>query len=636
MRLIKDKEKTGNSQVLGMQKKPFSRLATAATAALISLSPAAARIARAEDAPQPPAPAASAPASAEEPAEPSSAPAGTDARPGSSVESGNLVITRPEISRMDLALSPTPDEVDLAGRRRPISLSNSWDMGGNVYANEAGSSIWGSIRYTYRGSGRRPFYARVDGGNIWFGEQAAPFARLYARPAIEFWNFKLAYYGSVGFMGNMPSYLYTSHSVGFGYSQPIGDNFRLRVGAVIGGALSYPAWDDIYLNLATGISAEISDFLVYLMPNFYFAAPDPIKTAYMGYYRPQFQNMEFGIQYRFLEDQYTARVFGDWGTINQRVGARVTRTINFSDTVAGDIYVAGGATHWDNSVGGRWDPLVMLGINIIVGGRNINSTNTVRYEHMQSGGVRFAQTDLPTVENPGPYGFGRSGNPDIDAQINQAKQRILSNGSFSGFTSSYRGASQGEVIMAARFLGAFLQQVAYANDAWSALSSTRFFDPSVTRIAGTNTDQMYSYIQRYVQFYNSNSPQADLPEDLRSGIAICAGIHHVMAEFLRSNGVPTIVASVNTPNGPHVIAIAQPADSTVLLDYGNTYTTPANTFDQAMRFYGQNRQAPTFQSQLFGPDGYIGTYETSEGRLLHRSIGIVNMEVLAHDFLGVR
>jgi hypothetical protein len=536
----------------------------------------------------------------------------------------------------DPALCPYPDNVDMGGRRRPISLDNAWDIGGNVYANEAGSSVWAAIRYTYRGSSARPFDAILNGGNMWFGEQAAPFARLLLRPGISVWRLRLNYYGSVAAVGNMPSVLYTSHSVGLGYSQPIGDNFRLRLGGIIGGALSYPAWDDIYFNMAFGASAEFHNFLVYVMPNFYFAANDPIKTAFVGNYRPQFQDVEFGVQYRFYEDQYTARLFGDWGVLNQRVGARITRTINFSDNVSGDIWIGGGATHWDDALGGRWDPMAFMGLNLVFGGRYINSTNTFRYEHMQSGGVRFAETSFPTQADPGPYGFGRSGNAEVDAQVNAAKTRIMESRSFAEFSSTYGSASTNEKIMAARFLGAFLQQVAYANNAWEALNNTRFFDPEVQRISGATTDTMYSYIQRYVGWYNSHSPNDPLPDELRNGIAICAGIHQLMAEFLRGNGIPTIVASVNTRNGPHVVAIAQPPEGVSLLDYGNEYKTPPGTFDQAIRFYGQNRQAPTFQSQLFGPNGYMGTYETSEGRLLHESIGIINTRVLGTDFLGVR
>ena len=147
---------------------------------------------------------------------------------------------------------------------------------------------------------------------------------------------------------------------------------------------------------------------------------------------------------------------------------------------------------------------------------------------------------------------------------------------------------------------------------------------------------MFGFLQQYVGFYNSHSPGAQLPEELRNGIGLCSGIANIQGVYLRRNGIPALIASVNTPNGPHMVAIAMPEDATHLFDYGNLYTTGPDTFDEAMRFYGRNRQAPTFQSQLFDAEGYIGTYGTSEGRLLHDSIGIVNTRVLAEDFLGVR
>lgn len=624
----------------GRKNSRLKRFAlAAATAFTLALSPAAEGIAKAQEA-EPP--------RQEEPAErPAEQPPGQDEHASSSDPEDAAESIRPDFDAeaalrqatmyQDRALSPGATDVSISGRPRSITLDNPWDIGGNLYVNEAGSAVSGSIRYSVRGTSvRRPFDVRLDMGNIWFGEHAAPFARFMIRPGVDFWRMRLVYYGSVATMGYMPSYLYTSHSIGLGYSQPIGDSVRLRLGAVIGGSLSYPMWDDIYFNLATGASLEINQFLLYAMPQFYFAAGNPMETAYIGHYSPRFQNVEFGAQMRFLEDQYTARIFGDVGVINHRVGARLTRIINFSDTIEGDVWVAGGATHWADVLGGRWDPMVMVGANVVFGGEHINSTNTLRYEHLQSGGVRFASTDIPSVENPGPYGFGRSGNPEVDDEINQAKQNIMGASSLQEFYSMYSGASRNQVIMATRFMGAFLQQVAYSNSAMDALYSTDFFNPEVERISNVSTDDMFSYLRSYVGFYNSHGSTEQLPDTLRNGIAVCAGIHHLMAEFLRANGVPAVVASVSTPRGPHTIAIGMPDDATYLFDYGNLYETPPGTFDQAMRFYGQNRGAPTFQSQLFGADGYIGTYETAEGRLLHDSLGIVNMRVLAEDFLGVR
>lgn len=633
------------------QRKPskIKKLAVAAIAAtVVAFSPLKENIAHAQDATVPdpveqtePRPAEPAPR-AEEPTE-EEPQERTDVEPAADLHLQlrphiDAADAEAEIDYSDRELSPFSTEVNISGRRRSISLDNAWDLGGNVYANEAGSAVFGTVMYSLRGSGStpRPLDIRFDGGNIWFGPQAAPFARLMIRPSVNFWRFKLAYYGSVAALGNMPSVLYTSHSVGFGYSQPLGENARLRLGAVIGGALSYPKWDDIYLNLATGLSLEIHNFMIYGMPNFYFAAPDPIKTAYFGHYRPEFQNIEFGAQYRFLEDQYTARLFGEYGRINQRVGARITRTINFSDTVEGDVYVGGGATHWSEFLGGRWDPMVMVGLNIVFGGESFNSTNTFTYEHLQAGDIEFAETDFPTAENPGVYGFGRSGNPEIDAQVNLAKSRIRSAGSIQEFSTLYDGAPVNEVITTARFMGAFMQQVAYANGVQDALNNTDFLNPDVERISNATMSHMFGYLQRYTEFYSTHSSGTPLPEDLRNGVAVCAGIHHLMAEFMRANGVPTIVASINTPNGPHVVAIGMPDGETDLLDYGNLYRGPGDALDQTMRFYGRNRGAPTFQSQLFDENGYAGTYITSEGRLLHNAVGIDNRLILGLEFLGVR
>jgi hypothetical protein len=641
----------------GRKPSKIKKLAAAAVVAItVAFSPLTEGLAQ-EAQPQPPPAAAAERESEDEPASRPVAPAEREdaepverpAPPASEVsepeDAADSMRLDPDIAAalaqaaeyQDRTLSPGATDVNISGRPRGITLDNPWDIGGNLYVNEAGSAVSGSVRYSYRGTRtRRPFDARFDAGNIWFGEHAAPFARLMIRPGIDFWRFRLVYYGSIATMANMPSQLYTSHSVGFGYSQPIGESVRLRLGGVIGGALSYPKYDDIYFNLATGASLEINNFLLYAMPQFYFAAGNPMQTAYVGHYTPRFQDVEFGMQYRFLDDQYTVRAFGNYGTIHQRVGARITRIINFSDEVEGDIWVAGGATHWDQRLGGRWDPMIMIGANIVIGGEHINSTSSLRYEHLQSGGVRYAETDIPTLENPGPYGFGRSGDPEVDAQIQRAKENIMNATNFTEFSNMYAASSRSEVIMSTRFIGAFLQQVAYANNAMDSLYNTDFYNPDVERISNVSTEQMFSFLRQYVNFYNTHSSTAQLPEELRNGIAVCAGISHIQAEHLRRRGVPAIVASVNTLNGPHVVAIGMPEDATHLFDYGNLYTTGPNTFDEAMRFYGRNRGAPTFQSQLFDGNGYIGTYVTSEGRLLHDSIGIVNTRVLAEDFLGVR
>ncbi|NYZ74280.1 hypothetical protein H0O00_03995 [Candidatus Micrarchaeota archaeon] len=540
-----------------------------------------------------------------------------------------------DTSYTDPSLSPYLTNVDISGKHRKMSLNNSFDFGAKLDVNEAGSAFSPSIRYRD--------LVEVDPGVMWFTPKAQTvlFGRLLVRPEINVWRFKGVYYGSVALLGNMPSSVYHSHSVGLGYSQPIGKDFRLRIGGVIGGALSHPAWDDVYLNFSTGISGEIHKMvLLYLMPTFYFAANDPMKTAYIGYYWPKIQDIEAGIQ--VTKDQWTGRLYGDFGLIGNnygiydRYGVRGTRTMSINNQADIDVWGSIGATRWSPQLGGRWDPALMVGATVVFGGKYVNSTNTLNFSHLQTGGTQFAETEFPTVEDPGPYGFGRSGNAAYDVPINETKNRILNSTSFAQFKNSYHAASEEEVILRARFLGAFMQQVAYANDAYDALTTGGFFDSEVKRIAKADHEEIFRYIKEYVSWYENHSVKEKMPDSLKKGIAVCAGIGELQAEYMRANGVDAIVMSVNTPKGPHVITAAQMKDRTMLLDYGNMYSTPEGTLDQTLRFYGQNRQAPVFQSQFFNGKGYMGTYLTSEGRLLHGAVGLENPELLKKDFLGVR
>jgi hypothetical protein len=543
----------------------------------------------------------------------------------------------------DPALAATSHHADISGKRRKIHLNHNWDLGGSVYVNEASHAVFGSVRYRD--------LAKLDAGNMWFGEQAAPFMRLLFRPELNVWRFKGAYYGSVAGVGYLPDSFYTSHSLGLGFNYPFkldssNKSRRLitRLGMVGGFAMSMPNFQDMYYNLITGASLQLTgypnkrfDYMLYGLTTFFAAAADPMKTAYAGYYEPRFQHAEIGGQARIFDD-YTLRFFGNVGGLMDRIGFRGTWTVDFSKKVGADLWLGLGATHWSDHIGGRWDPMVMVGATVVIGSsKGINSTNTTRYEHLQSGGVRYAETSLPTRENPGPYSFGRSGDPDVDTLINEAKRRITSTASFDDFVASYNDASQDDVFAAARFLGAFLQQVAYAHKVKDDLYNTNVFSSEVIRVASATNQTMYDYMKEYVQWYQTHNSGDQMPERLQKGIAICSGIHWLMASFLHANGVPSLVASVNTPKGPHMVTIAMTKDRTRILDYGNVYGTEANTLDEAIRFYGRNRGAPTFQSQLYRAGGsYLGTYTTSEGRLLHGTIGIENEDILRREFLGVR
>lgn len=625
--LRKDKNKTNKGKA-----KQAGKVAAAVAALLMSFSPLAERAAMAQD-PQPP------PASEKTDKDKTEDKKDDSEKPEALKLSGGAFSEPAEppemmhLQTMDAALSRFEEDVDITGSPRKIKMSNDLFLGGRIRVTEAASSIAASIRYKR--------YVDFAAGNMWFGEQAAPFATLSGGYSHEFWKrVKLLYLGRVSAVGNMPSVLYTSHSIGAGYSQPIGD-WRLRLGAVVGGALSYDAFDDIYLNFNVGASIEWNkQLIVYAAPRFFFAAKTPAETASVKYYWPRFQDVDMGVQWLML-DNYSGRVFARVGMLGETYGARIAKTVRFSDTISGDFWASLVGTRWieelggSNSYGGRWDFGAMAGITIVIGGEYVNTTTSTRYEHLQAGGIRHAETDIPTQEEPGPYGFGRSGNPLYDEPINYMKRCMTDASTFDEFIQNCRGDSVDDTMMKARFLSAFMHQVAYANDAYDALQDIRLFDSEVDRIAGATNDTMFYYLRQYVDWYENHGGEP-LPEELRKGFAVCAGIHSLVADYLTANGVPAIVLSVNTPNGPHVIVAAQPPGRTVFIDYGNTYTTPAGTFDQTLRFYGQNRRAPTFQAQIFKNGEYLGTFETAEGRLLHWTIGIPNDALILRAFLGVK
>jgi hypothetical protein len=230
-----------------------------------------------------------------------------------------------------------------------------------------------------------------------------------------------------------------------------------------------------------------------------------------------------------------------------------------------------------------------------------------------------------------------------DDPINDAKNRMVSYDNYQEFVGSYANSPQSQIILTGRWMGAFMAQVAYSNDAMEQMTNFGFTDPEVKRIASSNHDVMYLMLQRYVDWYESHDTPIGLPEDLRKGIGVCAGIHSLVGSFYAANGIPTLVASVNARGGPHVVAIAMPRDSTVLVDYGDAYTAPANNFDQTIRYYGRAKEAYTFRSQLFQADSdptvqprYIGTYLTGESRIMDQTMGLPIPQIVLEEFLGVR
>jgi|GEM_PF-6024997 len=82
---------------------------------------------------------------------------------------------------------------------------------------------------------------------------------------------------------------------------------------------------------------------------------------------------------------------------------------------------------------------------------------------------------------------------------------------------------------------------------------------------------------------------------------------------------------------------SEDSPATPLVDYGNQYETGPDSVDETIHTYGRDKEAPKFHSQLFDQEGrYMGTYLTSEGRLIQEAIGEVDAEGLKTEFLSVR
>jgi len=522
-----------------------------------------------------------------------------------------------------------PDRVDMNGNKRPISLDHKFSGGGGIVSNEAGSAVSGSLAYNFSPNNQIKF----DGGNVWFGTLSAPFATVSVEEKMNVWRLTGLYYGRVTAAGYLPSYLYSSHAVGLGYSQPFGadDKWRLRLGAVGVGAFSYPLGDDTYLNIAGGASLEFNkSILVYGAPNFYFAASTPIRTAYIGYYRPQFESVQTGLQVRLGD--YSVGPFANYGAIRSIYGGGVSRIIRFGDWANGDIFVKGGVTIWNPEIGQDKDVFAMAGLNLVLAGRYMNTRIFSLYERTGAGNVPQATTDIPTNASPGPYGFGRSGDTQWDTVDNNAKSNLLGAKSFDDFAAKYKGASTDDVLNAGRFLLAFMQQVAYAQGAQSALMAGNFFDPSVVKVASVDNNQLLAYLQGAAAWYSTHNTPYPQP-----GVTLCAGAADFVAQFFRANNMPTLVATSNTRGGMHVIdLLTNVSGKTVLLSWGDEWSGPSHQFDPMLRLFGQYNNAPTYESQIFGPKGYIGTYVTPEGMLWHQTVGIYGPGLLNAEFLNVR
>ncbi len=507
-----------------------------------------------------------------------------------------------------------PDEVE---------ISRNVNVHTKIYANEAGSSV--TVGGFYKD------FVGLEGGMIYFNNfNAYPLLLLSGNPSHTFTFGENEEYGSLGLLyqgrlalTNINSTLYTSHSFGVGYSIPVKD-FRFSLGGLVTGSTSYPLFDATYLNLVPGISVDWKHLLFfYTTMNFYLAAPDPMKTAYIGYYDLRYQNVKFGLDATWKG--YTLETFFVLDSILSQFGVGFLRAVNLG-SLKGNIWISGGIGQWTKKLGGDMEFVMSGGITLFMPGQVVDTHHRVEVDRITLGGMPGIETDINTQPDKRPL------TPSEKVYGEKAQKNLLAAKTFDNFTGMYKNASVDEKIWVARWLGRTLGDVAYSYDVLDKLTNFKFFDPDVKKVASAGYQDIFAYLQAYSAYYQAHGTYKGMPEDLKKGIAICAGIHSLMAEFLRQNGVNALAVSVATRRGLHVVTLIPQKGKTMILDYGDLVRVNGPA-DEAIRLFGSREIAPTFYSQMFSGDGYIGTLETPEGTLLKKTIGVDSQRALENRLL---
>lgn len=512
-------------------------------------------------------------------------------------------------------------------RNRGIS-SNDWDMGGALISNEAGMGIrahasWRDI-------------VTMHAGNAWLNGLAVPFGGVLVSPEANIWRFGFRYFGTLNGVGNLPSYLFSAHTAAFKFSFPFrldpSDEsrvLRLNFGMSGGGAFDYPNFMDYHFNMVPGLSLRLGgypdsrfSYILYALATFPFCAPTPQETAYIGRFQPFFQHAEVGFNAHIFED-FNIGAFAQFGGLDNVYAFRGSWDWNVDGKVHGLLFLELGADHRTGPFEEVFGPFLGIGARITYGGESMNSTNTSVYSNRGNFNLQDGTNSPPEA---GMYGFGRSGDPSWDIPIDRAKGRILSSSGFEDFAASYAGASFEEKLKVAQFLTAFLGQVAYAHGVPDALFAGDIFNPELERVASASLNDIMGWMRSYINWYNTHGSGDQMPEELRSGIAVCAGIHWLAAKFFSENGIPAAaVGGINTDGGPHVVTVVRHEGEYILVDYGKTYRN--RDYWSLIRQYGMERGIPTFRMYLFGPDFFDGVVLTPEGRLMEAVMGLDNEQI---------
>jgi hypothetical protein len=502
-----------------------------------------------------------------------------------------------------------------------------------IKANEAGSSLTGGLGYHWANRCLRSSQG-PDGvapprellwlmpGVIWIGNEPFFLMNLLVVPTVALWKDRLRF-GYTGQVATLPStrinsWLYSSHglhaSIGASAGRKI---FSFRAGTLLQGGFSHPTYDDIYATWLSGLQMVFADRVqAYVIVTADFAASSTGLSSWYLDYRPRYQGAEvgLGVKLETAGDRWTLAGFADFDHIQPAAGVRVARRH------AGlRVFVSAGASSWNSEFfESDADFFVFAGIRHEFDDRSSDASPFIQTRVTADyGNMNLGSSPEFTV-------LGRDDLALIEAGAQrEAAVALLGSGSFEELSARYVEKDAASALAAASYFGRVLADVGYAYDVVDKMFGLGFYDPAVEDMASRDYEDIFSYLQRYVQHHEAHGSFADLPADLEDGVAICAGIHEFVAEFLRRQGMRAYAVSVNTKKTGHVVTLAFHEGEAVILDYGARLTARSGSLDEALRLYSRHEGSPIFQSQIFGPEGrYLGTYTTAEGRLLHKTFRV--------------
>jgi|GEM_PF-4195661 len=484
------------------------------------------------------------------------------------------------------------------GSKRTFEISS--------YNNDAGGSLTGSVNPF---SGFEQF--RLTVGGVWINNGSYPIGSVNLDPNISLFGGTLVlnYFGNAT-LTNMASVFYTTNGVGGSVHFDVW-KFTVHAATLLQGAISLPTYDLLYARWLNGVRFDIGNFQLSIKNTEYFAASVTPKTSWAFDYRPRYQGL--GAELSYSDDINKISVGTNNDSIHPTLWAEYSRTVYDNNK---DLRVEVGL-----SAG-------MDGFNLINGkqssffpDRNFFALFNIKVEFPDSkysAGIERRNISQPSEDKQFVYENG-----DITAEQRQyterAKENILKSQLFGDLIAAYQGASKEELLTAANEIASLIGRGGYDYGAYNDLKEFNIFSPKVKALTERNYNDILYFLREYLKYYQEHGTYDGMPEELKRGVAICAGIHEFVAEFLRANGMDAYTMTVVTPKSPHVVAVAFYDGKASIIDYAMRYTTKGN-LDDVLNVYSKATGVPILQTQIFGRGGkYLGTYTTQQGKIVQKA-----------------